>query len=109
MAKKNAFLAKLQAAEARKRDAARDFAQQYSLDMTLITLHRMGWGKKRCAEFSAELGKTYEEYATITVRDSMDDKDVVYSKAIIDRALSFLEELAEPWEERYGFCNQKTR
>ena len=103
MAKQNSFLAKMEAQKQLEMSFVRRFAVQQSKDIMLIAAHRaFGFGPDRAKILGDTFDRVFEEYATMTVEDAKNDKEIWYTKDKIDRALKEIcGEHFEPWEERY--------
>lgn len=103
MARKNNFLARLEAKHEAELAVVRRFAVQQSKDMLLIAAHRaFGFGPDRAKVLGDAFDAVLEEYANLTVSDAKDDKEIWYTKAKVDAALKdACGEYFEPWEVRY--------
>lgn len=103
MRKQNPMLAKIEARHQAEMTYARIFAVQQSKDIMLIAANRaFNFGPERAKLLADTFDEVFTEYATMTVEDSRDDKDIWYTKAKIDQALQEIcGESFVPWEERY--------
>lgn len=80
----------------------RHFTRVYTLDDVTIALGRMGFRESKFREFDKVLTEVMHEYATETVEDYKDDKQMWYSKTAKDREIKqYVGSLFVPWEERY--------
>ena len=103
MARKNNFLARLEAKHEAELAVVRRFAVQQSKDMLLIAAHRaFGFGPDQAKVLGDAFDAVFEEYANLTVSDARNDKEIWYTKAKVDAALrDACGEYFEPWEVRY--------
>lgn len=64
----------------------------------------LGLGAGRARDFGNAFVKYVNEIAELIVKDSEDDKELVYSKDVIDRRIREIvgEENFVPYDERYG-------
>ncbi len=100
--KKSGFLARQQAAQAMRDEEVRHHTRVYMMDIVTVALGRMGWGEKRFAQFNDMLTTVSDEYASLILDDAKDDKDLVYSKACLDRELErYVGARFVPYDERY--------
>lgn len=80
----------------------RYFTRVFTLDDVTIALGRMGFRETKFREFDKVLAEVMHEYASETLEDYKDDKQMWYSKAAKDRELKqYTGALFVPWEERY--------
>lgn len=80
------------------------FTIQQCIDMAQIALaDAFGFGPERNQRFQEAFRDTFLEYAQLCVDDGRDDKDLVYTKEKVDRALRIAcgEEIL-PFDERYA-------
>jgi hypothetical protein len=86
-----------------RRDAeVRRHSHTYLLDMVTLALGRMGWGEKRLREFDAKLTEVSQEFAELILDDVKDDKEIAYTKAVLDRELQrYTGTMFVPYDERY--------
>lgn len=100
MAKRNAYLAKMQLQKDAAVLQATRFTRQLMVDMAMIALNdEFGFGPERLERFARCIEKVYDHYATTW---NNDDPDTVYARAKIDRRLEqACGEKFIPWEERY--------
>ena len=100
--KKNSFVARLQIQQDIREREVRHHAQVYMMDMVTIAFGRMGFGEKRLRQFDNMMSEVCKEYADLTLDDVKSDKDIVYTKACLDRELQrYTGTLFVPYDERY--------
>ena len=104
MAKKNSFLAKMEAKQEQELAFMRRFTMQQCKDMMLIAAHEaFGFGPDRAKVLGDTFDKVFLEYAQMTIADSRDDKELWYTKEKVDTKLKEVcGENFSPWQERYG-------
>lgn len=104
MAKKNAFLTKLESKQEQELAFMRRFTLQQCKDIMLISAHEaFGFGPDRAKVLGDMFDKVFAEYAEMTIADSKDDKELWYTKTKMDAKLKEVcGENFSPWEERYG-------
>ena len=75
----------------------------FQLDMDSITLGRMGFRKKKFAEFDRVSTEVMNEYADDIIADSKQDRDMWYMKGALDRELKMYvgEEIFVEYDKRY--------
>lgn len=75
----------------------------FQLDMDSITLGRMGFRKKKFAEFDRISAEVMNEYADDIITDSKQDRDMWYMKGALDRELKMYvgEEIFVEYDKRY--------
>lgn len=79
------------------------FTLRQALDMAVITLNRsFGFGAERNRKFEADFMETFREYARACVDDGKDDEEIVYTKSLVDRALTAAMGEIIPFDERYA-------
>lgn len=79
------------------------FTLQQALDMAIITLNRsFGFGPERNRKFGTDFMETFREYARACVDDGKDDEEIVYTKSLVDRALTAALGEVMPFDERYA-------
>lgn len=104
MAKKNAFLTKMEEKKEQELSFMRRFTLQQCKDMMLIAANEaFGFGPDRAKVLGDMFDKVFLEYAGMAITDSKDDKELWYTKEKVDVKLK--EVCGEhfcPWEERYG-------
>ena len=102
MAKRNSFMDKI-AQECAEREAfARHFGRVFQMDMVTLALGRLGWREKRFEQLDKMLTEVAKEYSAEILDDVKADKDIVYSKAVIDRELAqYVGKRFVPYDERY--------
>lgn len=103
MAKPSAFLLKIEAKHRQDMRLQRAFTLQQCEDMAIITLGQdFGFGPKRAQEFRAKFRETFHAYAELCVGDATGDKEITYTKGVIDRELErVLGDGFEPWDGRF--------
>lgn len=109
MGKTNAYLAKRDAMLLAGYQKQLDIAFQMGLDAATMAANKvLKMGKGRAAEFCEEYLKAIQEIAKLTIEDSKDDKELVYSRESIDRDIRSIvgEENFDPWEVRYSMMNR---
>ena len=101
--KKNPMLAKIDAKHQAEMRATRLFAVQQSKDMMLLAANRaFGFGPERAKQLGDAFDEVWHEFATMTVEDAKDDKEIWYAKDKLDAALrAVCGEHFIPWDERY--------
>lgn len=88
---------------ARRDEEVRHHSRVFMMDIVTIALGRLGWGEKRFEKFDKMLTEVSEEYAKLILQDSSDDKDIVYTKACLDRELQrYVGERFIPYDKRYA-------
>lgn len=103
MAKQSGFLRAIQAEQARREADVRHHARVFQMDMVTIALGRMGFREKRFAELDKVLAQVAEEYSNQILDDAKEDKDIWYSKEVLDRELKqYVGNLFVPYNERYA-------
>lgn len=102
MAKNNSYLARQQAYMERRVRSERHLARVFELDLVTIALGRMGWREKKFKQFDEMMYQVSLEYCKDIIEDSRMDKDIWYSKDILDREIKqYVGELFVPYDERY--------
>lgn len=101
--KPNAFLAKVEERMNHNMALQREFTMQQCEDIWLIMLHEdFGFGPARCQKAQEKFRETLLDFCKLCVEDGDDDKEIVYTKASVDRQLQgALGDAFKPWEERY--------
>lgn len=82
-----------------------DILLQMGLDAAMIAAHEVfKLGPGRAEKFWNEYVDTVNAIAKLLSDDGKDDKDLVYSKAVIDRQLHDVvgDKLFSDWDTRYG-------
>lgn len=75
---------------------------QYTLDMVMVALGRLGYGAKRLNEIAKMIDEVSREYAEDVVKDAETDNELVYSRTSLDRELKqYVGENFIPYQERY--------
>lgn len=73
-----------------------------TLELLADALGRMGFRESKFAEFERVFSEVYQEYMESFADDLKDDKEMVYSRAVLDRELKqYTGKLFAPAEERY--------
>lgn len=99
---KSGWLARQQAAIDARLMESRRHTRTYTLDLVTIALGRMGFRESRFKRFDEELTKAAKDYADLITSDVREDKDMVYSKATLDRELQqYTGSMFVPYERRY--------
>lgn len=101
MAKKNAYLERIELAREAGFMVGQKFVRQLCMDLSAIVLNReFGFGAERIKRYNDAMSAMYGEYADTWNKDS---KDVMYAKSTMDRALRQIwGERFQTWDERYG-------
>ena len=99
MARRNAYLASVQAGIA----ASRHIHTQMCLDAAMIAANEVfNMGPTRCTEFANAFSDALNTIAKTTVEDAKSDKNLWYTKDKLDeRMKKICGEHFVPWEERY--------
>ena len=99
---KHNYAAVIQARMAQREAEVRHHSHVYMLDMVTLALGRMGWGEKRLKDFDAKLTEVSREFSELILEDVKDDKEIAYTKAVLDRELQqYVGSLFVPYDERY--------
>lgn len=86
----------------RHNEDIRHFTRVFTLDHVTIALGRMGFRESKFAEFDKVLAEVCAEYMKDYAEDFKDDKEMVYSRSLLDRELKqYTGKLFAPAEERY--------
>ena len=73
-----------------------------TLDYVTVALGRMGFRESKFAEFERVFSEVYQEYMESFADDLKDDKEMVYSRAVLDMELKqYTGKLFAPAKERY--------
>lgn len=103
MAKRSGMMKMVDRLVAQEEARIRMHSRIFTLDMVTLALGRMGWGEKRFKDFDKILSEVCNEYAVDIVADSKEDKDLDYSKSLLDRELQqYVGKLFVPYDERYA-------
>lgn len=115
MAKPNALLLKAQKiideykaqidAEAEERDQNnRMFTRQLMMDCAAMVLNEsFGFGEERLVEFNQLMVQKLDDFAELVNEDYKTDKEITYSKSVIDRCLQqIFKKNFQPWDVRMG-------
>ena len=98
----NGYLARMQARQELREKQIRHHTRVYMLDMITCALGRLGWGEQRLRKFDEMLTEVSKDYADLITSDVREDKDMVYSKATLDRELAqYTGSMFVPYERRY--------
>ena len=103
MARKNAYLERLERQKQAEMQASRLFVIQQCKDMMLIAANEaFGFGQDRIKKLSDTFDAVFERFANLVIEDAKDDAAIWYSKSIIDQRLKEIcgEHFVE-WDERY--------
>ena len=99
----NGYLARMQARQELREREIRHHTRVYMMDMVTVALGRLGWGEQRLRKFDEMLTEVSKDYADLITSDVREDKDMVYSKATLDRELAqYTGSMFVPYERRYG-------
>lgn len=80
----------------------RHFTRIYMLDHVTLALGRMGFRESKFREFNKVLAEVCEEYANDFTEDYKADKEMVYSRDLMDRELKqYTGAMFVPEEVRY--------
>ncbi len=102
--KQNPILAAYEAKLEAKFRYQLSIAMQMGLDAGMIAANEvLGMGAGRAEKFRTAYINTVNEISRMTVEDSDDDPEFVYTKAKVDERLKKIvgEDNFVPWEERY--------
>lgn len=84
-------------------EETRHFARTFMLDQVTVALGRMGFRESKFRELDKVLTEVAEEYMRLFAEDIKDDKEMVYSRELLDRELKqYVGKLYAPIEQRYG-------
>ena len=85
---------------------AKGFTMQQCLDIAQITLHeQFGFGPTYQARFEQAFKNAFVDRAELCKLDGKDDKEIVYTKEVIDRELRSACGEIRPFDERYALKN----
>lgn len=99
----NGYLARMQARQELREREIRHHTRVYMMDMVTVALGRLGWGEQRLRKFDEMLTEVSKDYADMITSDVREDKEMVYSKATLDRELAqYTGSMFVPYERRYG-------
>lgn len=99
----NGYLARQAARQELREREIRHHTHVYMMDMVTVALGRLGWGEQRLRKFDEMLTEVSKDYADLITSDVREDKDMVYSKATLDRELAqYTGSMFVPYERRYG-------
>lgn len=102
MAKQSAFIARIQKAQEKRDEEVRWSTRVFMLDMVTLTLGRMGFREAKFREFDRILDEVTEEYGKDILEDAENDKELWYSKDVMDRELKqYTGSMFAPYEKRY--------
>lgn len=103
MAKKRSPYAMALQLQREKRDEdVRHHARLFQMDMVTIALGRMGWRESKFREFDRVLDEVAIEYSKEIIADSENDKDLWYTKDVLDREIKqYVGSMFVPYDERY--------
>ena len=98
----NGYLARMQARQELREREIRHHTRVYMMDMVTIALGRMGFREARFKKFDELLTQAAKDYADLITNDVREDKEMVYSKATLDRELAqYTGSMFVPYERRY--------
>lgn len=105
MAKKNAYLAQIQAHVNEQMHFQRKFTTQWCADAAILAANEVfGRRGEKLVEFNNAFVRISHEIADMTLDDARDDRSLEYTKAKLDARLKeLLGDAFIPWEERYRF------
>lgn len=100
----NPMLARIEARHQLDIARQRSFTLQQCCDMMLIAANAaFGFGPDRLSKLQETYEAVFLEYAEMAVSDGVDDPEIVYTRAKVDRKLEqILGDRFVPWEVRYG-------
>lgn len=100
MARRNAYLASVQAGIA----ASRHIHTQMCMDAAMIAANEVfNMGPTRCKDFANAFSEALNTIARTTVEDGKTDKSLWYTKDKLDERLKKIcGEHFVPWKDRYG-------
>ena len=102
MAKTSGMMKMVDAIVAQREEEIRAHSRLFMMEMVTLALGRMGHGEKFFLKFDQKLTEVCDEYAKDIISDSKDDKDLDYSKSLLDRELQqYVGRLFVPYDERY--------
>ena len=102
MGRKNGFAIALQAERERRDADVRHHARIFQMDMVTLALGRMGWRESKFLELDKVLNEVAEEFSREILEDSRNDKELWYSKEVLDRELKqYVGKMFVPYDERY--------
>ena len=102
MAKTSGMMKMVDAIVEQREEEIRSHSRLFMMDMVTLALGRMGHGEKFFLKFDQKLTEVWDEYAKDIISDSEDDKDLDYSKSLLDRELKqYVGRLFVPYDERY--------
>lgn len=83
-------------------EETRHFTRVFVLDHVTVALGRMGFRESKFREFDKALSEVFAEYGKEYEEDFKDDKELVYSRAVLDRELKlYTGKMFCPAEIRY--------
>lgn len=86
----------------RYEEQLRHFTRVYMMDHVTISLGRMGFRESKFREFDKVLSEVCKEYADDFTEDYKADKEMVYSRSLMERELQqYTGKFYCPEEERY--------
>lgn len=89
-------------------DAIRDFERAFTLDLVTLALGRMGFRESRLKTFEETLNEVYADYMRAFRDDLKDDREMVYSRAVLDRELrQYTGSLFTEFELRYAPAGER--
>lgn len=80
----------------------RHFTRVFTLDHVTVALGRMGFRESKFREFDKVLDEVCSEYMADYAADLKDDKEMIYSRALLDREIKqYVGKLYVPEKDRY--------
>lgn len=103
MAVKNAFLEKIRLEKELELERARIITMQWCADAAVLAANDVFKRKgEKIVEFVKSMERYSQEIAHLTIEDAKADKNIEYTKSVVDERLkTILGEHFQPWEERY--------
>ncbi len=102
MAKSSGLMARFQREIAVREAEARHFGRVFQMDLVTIALGRMGFREKRFRKLDETLTQVAKEYCTDILADAASDKELVYTKDVMDREIKqYVGTMFVPYEERH--------
>lgn len=103
MGKQSGLMARFQQELAMRGAEERHFGRTFQMDMVTLALGRMGFRAKKFDELDRMLTQVTTEYCRDILEDSKSDREIVYSKDVLDREIRQYVGEARfiPYEERH--------
>ena len=103
MAKKSGMMQLVDKLVAQEEAHIRQHSRIFMMDMVTCALGRLGWGEKRFRDLDKVLEEVCKEYSFDILEDAKVDKDLDYSKSLLDRELKqYVGSMFVPYDERYA-------